>query len=361
MTHDNSSIPESIQQNNVSEEGGQLAVNTPTNLEVSTRPDKLSQTKKALQGFGGNLVQGVLKLGGKATEIGQGAAKSATELGQEATKSITELGQSAAKSTTEFGQGAAKSITELGQSAAKSTTEFGQSAAKSATELGQEAAKSATELGQSALLFVGNNTQASQSAKEASVKEHIKRVNLASVKKSIAALKEKFPTKTSEEIAHQVVLQKTLQIAGNAAAISMIPGKIAESMGFDQAALTVTQVETVYQIAEAYTLDLSISERREETFAIFDRAFRTLRKKKMSMNVGSVPTLSLVEGGLSLIPLLGTFLGGALNVGSDSFLSFLIGDIACQLYKTIVEEKVPGEALKTFNQETQTQYKQRLW
>jgi uncharacterized protein (DUF697 family) len=333
MTHNNSSIPKSTKQNNsvtinISGESGDLAVNTPENSEVSTQPDKLFQTKKILQRFSGNLVQGVFKLSEKATEIGQGAAKSATE---------------------------------IGQGAAKSATEIGQGAAKSATEIGQGAAKSATEIGQEALRFVGNNTQASQDAKEASVTAHIKRVNLASVKKSVSALKEKFPSKTSEEIAHQVVLQKTLQMTGNASAINMIPGKLAESMGFDQAALVVTQVETVYQIAEAYKLDLSTSERREEVLAIFDRAYRSFRKKKMSINVGSVPTLSLVEGGLSLIPLLGPFLGGALNVGSDSFLSFLIGDIACQLYKEIVAETSPGAALKTFSQETKTQYKQRLW
>jgi uncharacterized protein (DUF697 family) len=335
---------------NISGESGDLAVNTPENLEVSTHPDKLFQTKKVLQRFSGNLVQGVFKLSEKATEIGQGAAKSATE-----------IGQGAAKSATEIGQGAAKSATEIGQGAAKSATEIGQGVAKSATEIGQGAAKSATEIGQEALRFFGNNTQASQDAKEASVRAHIKRVNLASVKKSVSALKEKFPSKTSEEIAHQVVLQKTLQMTGNASAINMIPGKLAESMGFDQAALVATQVETVYQIAEAYKLDLSTSERREEALAIFDRAYRSFRKKKMSINVGSVPTLSLVEGGLSLIPLLGPFLGGALNVGSDSFLSFLIGDIACQLYKEIVAETSPGAALRTFSQETQTQYKQRLW
>jgi hypothetical protein len=78
---------------------------------------------------------------------------------------------------------------------------------------------------------------------------------------------------------------------------------------------------------------------------------------KMSMNLGAVPTLPIVEGLLSAIP----FLGGALNVGSDAFLISLIGDTACQLYRAIMEEKITGEALKTFKQETQTQYKQHLW
>lgn len=71
----------------------------------------------------------------------------------------------------------------------------------------------------------------------------------------------------------------------------MIPGKLAESMGFDRAALALTQAETIYQIAEAYAFNLNTPERREEAFVILDRAFRSVRQMKMSMNLGAVPTL----------------------------------------------------------------------
>ena len=87
------------------------------------------------------------------------------------------------------------------------------------------------------------------------------------------------------------MVQQTLQITGKSAAISMIPGKLAESMGFDRAALALTQAETIYQIAEAYAFNLNTPERREEAFVILDRAFRSVRQMKMSMNLGAVPTL----------------------------------------------------------------------
>jgi len=352
MAHDNSSISESTEQNSsvitdVSKNDGQLVANAPVNSEKSLsqiapiQPDKLFSTKRALQGFGGNLVKGVWQLGGdvagKAAEISGGIAQSATDLGQEAVKSATELGQEAVKSVAGFGQGVAESTSKLGQEATK-------------TALSQEPVREA-------LLLVGNNAHASQIAKEASVEAYVKQVNVNNINKFISILKEKFPTKTSEEIAQQVVVQQTLRITGNSAALSMIPGKLAESMGFDQAALTVAQTETIYQVAKAYAFDLGALERREEALAIFDRAFRSARQMKMSMNLGVVPILPIVGGLLSAIPIL----GGVLNVGSDAFLISLIGDTACQLYGAIAEEKVAGEALKNFKQETQAQYKQRLW
>jgi hypothetical protein len=352
MTYNNSSTPESTEQNTlvtteVSKEIGQMVLNAPINLEktlsqaVLHQHDKLSPTKKALQGFGGNLVKGVLQLS-------EDMAEKAVEISSDVAKSATDLGQGAVNSATEFGQGAIKSAVGFSQGVVKSTSKLGQEATKSA--LSQEPIREA-------LLIAGSNTNASQAAKEATVEAHLKQVNSSNAKKFVAMLREKFPAKTSEEIAQQVVVFQTLRITGNSVAISLIPGKLAESMGFDQAALTLTQAETIYQIAEAYAFDLVSPERRVEALAIFDRAFRSFRKMKMSMNLGAVPTLPIVGGLLSAIP----FLGGLLNVGSDAFLISLIGDTACQLYKAIVEEKVAGEALNTFKQETQAQYKKKLW
>ncbi|NJK51130.1 hypothetical protein HC931_26205 [Candidatus Gracilibacteria bacterium] len=329
MAQDNSSLPELTEQNaleitNISEENGQLEVKTSSNLANNlphaglSQPVKFYSAKKAFHGLGENLIKGVWQLGedvaGKAAEITNEVTKSATELGQGAIQSATELGQGTVKSVTDFGQGIVESTAKLGQEATKSV-------------LSQEPVRDA-------LLFVGNNTQASQAAKEASVEAHIKQVNLTYVKKFVAVLKEKFSNKKSEEIAQQVVVQQTLRIVRDSAAISMVPGKLAESMGFDQAAITLIQVETIYQIAEAYELDLVISERREEALAVFDRAFRSTRQMKMAMNLGVIPVLPVVGGILSTVPVLGS----VLNVGSDAFLISLIGDIACQLYKAITEE-----------------------
>jgi hypothetical protein len=341
MAQDCSSTPACNEENaplmpDGSEADGQLVCNTPVNSqpitsqEGPTQPDHPFQAVKALQGFSGNLVKGVWQLSsdvaGKTTEIGSKVARSATNLGQEAVQSVTGFTQEVAESTAKLGQEATQSA--LSQAAV-----------------------------QDALLLVGGNTHASQVAKEASVEAYIKQVNLSRVQKFVVALKEKFPTKNLEELSQQIVVQQTLRITGNSAALSLIPGKLVEAMGFDQASLTLAQAEIIYQIADVYGLELKTPSRREEAFAIFDRTLRSARQMKMSMNLGVVPTLPIVGGLLSAIPIL----GGALNVGSDAFLISLTGDTACYLYKTIAEEKVVGETLKSFKQETQTRYKQRLW
>lgn len=330
-----------------SEADGQLIDNTPVNSqpitsqEGSTQPDHSFQAGKALQGFSRNLVKGVWQLSGdvagKTTEIGSKVAQSTTKLGQEAVQSVTELRREAIQSVTGFTQEVAESTAKLGQEATQ-------------LALSQEAV-------QDTLLLVGGNTHASQVAKEASVEAYVKQVNLSRVQKFVVALKEKFPTKNLEELSQQIVVQQTLRITGNSAALSLIPGKLVEAMGFDQASLTLAQAEIIYQIADVYGLELKAPSRREEALAIFDRTFRSARQMKMSMNLGVVPTLPIVGGLLSAIPIL----GGALNVGSDAFLISLTGDTACYLYKTIAEEKVAGETLKSFKHETQTRYKQRLW
>lgn len=352
MIYNNSSASESTEQNTLvntelSKEIRQMIVNASINSEktlsqaVPPQHDKLSPTKKALQGFGGNLFKGVWQLG-------EEMAEKAGEVSSDVAKSATDLGQGAVNSATEFGQGAIQSVSEFSQGVVKSTSKLGKEVTKSA--LSQEPIREA-------LLIAGSNTNASQAAKEATVEAHLKQVNPSNAKKFVAMLKEKFPAKTSDEIAQQVVVFQTLRMTRNSAAISLIPGKLAESMGFDQATLALTQAETIYQIAEAYAFDLGNPERGVEALAIFDRAFRSVRQMKMSMNLGVVPTLPIVGGILSAIP----FLGGVLNVGSDAFLISLIGDTACQLYKAVVEEKVTGEALNTFKQETQAQYKKSLW
>lgn len=352
MTNNNSSIPESIENStsliiNVSENEGQLIASTPDNSGKTlpqialTQTNKNSSAQKALQGLGDNLFKGVWQLGGgaasKVAAVSGGVVKSAKDLGQGTIKSAADLGKGAVNSVAEFGQGVADSAAKLGQEATKSA-------------LSQEPVR---EL----LTFVVNNTQASQVAKEALVEAHIKQVNLINIDKFVAVLKEKFSGKSLEEIAQQVVVQQTLRITGNSAAISLIPGKLAESMGFDQASLSMVQVETIYEISKVYEFDLNSPERKEEALAIFDRVFRSSRQMKMSMNIGVVPTLPIMGGLLSAIPIL----GGVLNVGSDAFLISLIGDISCQLYKAIAEEDVMGSALMSFRKETQIQYKQRLW
>jgi uncharacterized protein (DUF697 family) len=291
------------------------------------------------------VVQGVTKTTADAV---QGATTATVEAAQNAAQATFEVVQGVTKTTADAVQGATTATVEAAQSGAQAVSEVAQGTTKAVTDVASGTAKAATDTSQNIVKVASvqnkNNLEAGQASKEASVAAHIRQVNISQIKQTVAALQEKYPNKKPAEISQRILIQQVPLASVIAGAIALVPGKVAEATGIDQASLTLMQAETVYQIAAAYGFDLLAPELKSEVFAIFDRALRASRMARMGL------------GFMQIIP----FAGGVLNAGTDGYVLYLIGDIARNFFESKSQETVTGQHLKSFVQETQKQYK-RLW
>ena len=334
-------------------ESEKLVVNLPDNqmqtasTAGATKKEPFSLVK-SLQGFGGiigqatfEVVQGVTKTATDAvqgaTTATVGAAQATFEVVQGVTKTAADAAQGATTATVGAAQSTAQAVSEAAQGTTKAVTDMASATAKAATDTSQNIVKVASVQNK-------NNLEAGQASKEASVAAHIRQVNLSQIQQTVAALQEKYPNEKPAEIAQRILIQQVPLASVIAGAIALVPGKVAESTGIDQASLTLMQAETVYQIAAAYGFDLLAPERKSEVFAIFDRALRASRMARMGL------------GFMQMIP----FAGGVLNAGTDGYVLYLIGDTARNFFESKSKEIITGQALKFFVQETQKQNK-RLW
>jgi uncharacterized protein (DUF697 family) len=270
----------------------------------------------------------------------KGTTKAIADTTQGATKAVVHAAQETTKVVTDVVQGTTKAVVDVAQGTTKAITDTATGIAKAATDAGQNATKEI-------VIYNQNKLEAGQASKEASVAAHINQINLVKItqlQKIIADLKAKYSSEKPSGVVQRLLLQQITRASTIAGAIGIIPGKIAESMGFDQTALTLLEIETVYQIAAIYEFDIQLAERRNEVFAIFDRALRASRAARMYL------------GFTHIIP----FAGGVLNAGTDGYVLYLIADTARTFYELKAQETVPGQTLKLFVEETQKQFK-RIW
>ncbi|MGB3403865.1 MAG: hypothetical protein WBA77_14350 [Microcoleaceae cyanobacterium] len=143
-------------------------------------------------------------------------------------------------------------------------------------------------------------------------------VNVEAAQKNVQKLKQKYPQETAEEIAHRVMLQKSIEAAGVGFATNIIPPIAAALFAIDLAATTKIQAEMIYQIAAAYELDLTSPARRGEVLAIFGLSFG-----------GS----GILKVGLGIIEIIPGF-GAVIGASSNAILLYGLGYAARQFYQT---------------------------
>lgn len=304
---------------------------------------------KAIQGISENISKVGSQIGsdvaGEMGKLGQKVARSAQEIRQEASKSATELGQGMAKRTKEVAQ----SAVELSQGVAKSATELGEEVTKSAKEKGkavqQEARQFISKNLEKSQDTVGKKLEENQAAKEASVRAYIKQINLSEMEDAVNAMWDKFPSSKPEEISQRLLRQQILRVSKTSAVFSVVPPKMADSIGVNYVSVALMQAEIIFKIAAVYDFDIWLPQRKPEAFAIIDRVLRASRQAMITLSVSQ------------MIPLA----GGVVNVGTDAYLIYRIGDTAKEFYESLTEEVTPGEILKAFIAETESRYTQRLW
>ncbi|KAB8333466.1 hypothetical protein SD80_016805 [Scytonema tolypothrichoides VB-61278] len=267
-------------------------------------------------------------------------------------KTLQELGGTISEVSSQISEDMVSEVTKLKRDIVKSV--------KSATELGQDVAQSAIERGKAAQQetrqFFGDKLEQNQeslrkkldenqTAKEAAARAHIEQIDLDAVEKFVTLLLTKFPNATPEQITQRLLRRQLFRVSRTSVVMSVVPSKMAESVGVDYVEIALIQAEIIFQIAVAYGFELQVPECKNEAFAILDRVLRANRLARIGLSA------------TQMIPVA----GGFISTGTDTYLVYKIGNTAQQFYKSLTEEEVPGEILENFIEETQRRYKQRLW
>lgn len=292
-----------------------------------------------------SLLKGIKGISQSLGKVNQNVAGEMAKLGQKVTNSASELGQGVAKSAKEIGQGVVKRSQEVAKSATNLSQEVTKSALQQGKAVHQEARDSIGNKLEKDRESISKKLEENQVAKEASVKAFIDKINIAEVENKVDELWEKFPYETPEKIAQRLLLQQIIRVSKNSAVTTVVPGKIAETVGIDYVAIALMEKEIIFQIAATYGFDVWHPNRKKEAFAMIDRVLRSTRSGRIVVSLSQ------------MVPLAGQFM----NVGTDAFLVYVIGNTARKFYEAMSQEAIPGETLEAFIEKTERQCKQRLW
>ncbi|MEB3282076.1 MAG: EcsC family protein [Lyngbya sp.] len=142
-------------------------------------------------------------------------------------------------------------------------------------------------------------------------------VNIEEAQRNVEKLRQKYPNETSAEIAHRIMVEKSIQGAGIGLATNFIPPLAAVLFAIDLATTTRLQAEMIYEIAAAYGLDLNDPERRGEVLGIF------------GLSLGGSSALKVGFGVIEVIPGIGAFVGAS----SNAVMLYGLGYAACRFYE----------------------------
>lgn len=267
-------------------------------------------------------------------------------------KTLQELGGTLGEVSSQISEDMVSEVTKLKRDivqSVKSATDFGQDVVQSAIKRGKTAQQETRQ-------FFGDKLEQNQeslrkkldenqTAKEAAARAHIEQIDLDAVEKFVTLVLTKFPNATPEQMTQRLLRRQLLRVSRTSVVMSVVPSKMAESVGVDHVEIALIQAEIIFQIAVAYGFELQVPECKNEAFAILDRVLRANRLARIGLSA------------TQMIPVA----GGFINTGTDTYLVYQIGNTAQQFYKSLTEEEVPGETLEVFIEETQRRYNQRLW
>ncbi len=161
----------------------------------------------------------------------------------------------------------------------------------------------------------------------------------AKIEKTVELMRSQYPQETPREIAHRLIVQKTLKGGRLGLLTNIIPPIAALFLGIELVATTKLQTEMVYEIASAYGMDLDEPARRGEILAIFG----------LSLGADAIKTsLTLVE----MIPGIGAVVGASTNAA----MLYVLGQTACRFY----EEKSDRADIASMQQLTDTDWQVAL-
>ncbi|MEO1401065.1 MAG: hypothetical protein AAFV72_07365 [Cyanobacteria bacterium J06635_1] len=146
----------------------------------------------------------------------------------------------------------------------------------------------------------------------------VEQVDVVKAEQQVRKLLQKYPTETSRQIAHRIMMEKVVYVGGSGLATSLVPGFAAGMFAVDLAATTAIQAEMGYQIAGAYGLDLHAPARKGEILAIFGLAFGSSYAIKSGLQLAA-----------RNVPVAGAVVGAGTNAAS----LYAVGHMACLFYE----------------------------
>ncbi len=142
-------------------------------------------------------------------------------------------------------------------------------------------------------------------------------VDLVKAETALKNLQAQYPTETPRQIAHRLMVEKSIYSGGIGLATSILPGLALATLALDMAAVATLQAEMVYQIAGAYGMDLMAPNRKREVLAIF------------GIGMGGVHGIKVGSRLLRTAPLV----GGAIGATANAALTYAVGHAACRFYE----------------------------
>lgn len=239
---------------------------------------------------------------------------------------------------------AVKAAGSASQWASETGKSVSQNAAKTVETATKESIKlfdrTALETGK-ALSFIGENPVVKKFAQVFKAQWLLNLVGQVDVEKAesqVRKLQQEYPDESPNEIAHRIMVEKSLYAGGIGFVSSIVPGLALALLGVDVMATTALQAEMVYQIAGAYQMDLKDPARRGEVLAIF------------GLSLGGS---SALKGGLGVLRNL-PVAGMAIGASSNAAMLYGLGYAACRFYEAKTNpltQEAATQALEEENQE----------
>ncbi|MBE9217602.1 hypothetical protein [Dolichospermum flos-aquae] len=199
----------------------------------------------------------------------------------------------------------------------------GQAVAGAAIGLGGAvggAATQATQVVGQALAIVGNNPTLQTAIKSLNqdwLSPLIDQVDVVKAEAVVRKLQQEYPNEKPPEIAHRLMLEKSVFAGTTGLVSSLAPGQAAAMFAVDYVATAALSAELVYQIATAYGMDLQNLERKGEVVAIF------------GLGLGGKTAIKAGLGLLRNLPVAGAVIGAS----SNAVMIYGLGYAACQFYE----------------------------
>ena len=144
-------------------------------------------------------------------------------------------------------------------------------------------------------------------------------------------LQQKYPQEQPNEIAHRLMLEKSVYVGGSGLASSLVPGFATALFAADLAATTAIQAEMIYQIACAYGFDLREPARKGELLTIFGVSLGG----GQALKAGASYATKAGAGLLRNIPFAGAVIGASTNAA----MLYAVGNGACRFYEAKLNQQ----------------------
>ncbi len=274
-----------------------------------------------------------------------------------------QVGKKAGDLGENFGQVAAKTgqaLAQVGEQTGQTVAKTGQSVAKTGKALLETAGTVGQALNYAthqttrsvghALNFLSDNpllARATAVIKADWLLPLIGQVDIQKAATEAQKLQTDHPNETSAQIAHRLMVKKTLLAGGTGLASSLVPGAAAALFAVDLTATIVLQAEMVYQIAAIYGLDLEDPARKGEVLAIFGLSVGGHKALQSGLSLASRAGLSFLEN----IPVAGALIG----TSSNALMTYALGYAACRFYEAQVSP-LESESALTAAEDAAEQY-----